>query len=332
MKKQDNASKIRIKHVYVFFFILLFIGCNVKTKTRHVGILSGNDVFLGIAEGFKSRMSELGYRENSDIVYDLKKSDSDPATEQSIIKKFIDSKADLIFVYPTEQALTAKKFTRGTNIPVVFAMAGIEGNNLIKTISSPGENITGVRFSGPDITVKRFEILLEFMPELKRLYIVYQPAYPNAGPTLAVLRPAVASKGVTLIEDRVNSIKELRAVLSRRNGQKNMDAILIMPEILTQSEPGWTIICKFAEKNRIPVAGGGSFSVRSGAIFSYAFDLRDTGALAAELADKIFNGTPAGSIFVVTPDSRLYINYTLAKKLGLTVNERLMSRANEIIR
>jgi putative ABC transport system substrate-binding protein len=55
------------------------------------------------------------------------------------------------------------------------------------------------------------------------------------------------------------------------------------------------------------------------------------GELAASLADKIFRGTPAGTIPVVTPEDHLRLNYKAAQELGLTVPEGLLSLATEII-
>jgi len=54
---------------------LFFCGCSKKTeKVYRVGILSGVDPFANIAEGFKAKMTELGYIEGKNIVYDIKQS------------------------------------------------------------------------------------------------------------------------------------------------------------------------------------------------------------------------------------------------------------------
>ncbi len=52
-------------------------GCIAETpRVYHIGILSGTDAFLPIADGFKAKMTELGYVEGKNIVYDLKKAPS----------------------------------------------------------------------------------------------------------------------------------------------------------------------------------------------------------------------------------------------------------------
>ena len=47
---------------------------------------------------------------------------------------------------------------------------------------------------------------------------------------------------------------------------------------------------------------------------------------------KIFKGTPAGTIMLATPQTRLRINYKVIQELGLAVSDGLLSRADEIIR
>jgi putative ABC transport system substrate-binding protein len=313
---------------------LLLSGCNSKPKVYRVGILSGLDAFINIADGFKAKMAELGYREGKNIIYDMQAVNADPVGEQRIAGKFVADKVDLIIAFPTEPAIAAKKAAEGTKIPVVFVSAGIEGNNLIESVSRPGGNITGVRIPGPDMVVKRLEILLELAPRVKRVYLIYDPHYSTARPSLEVLRLVASSLGVTLVEDPVNNVKELRAALQKRAQSKNIgiDAMLIMPEILTQTPEGWRLVSEFAKKHNVPVAGSAAFEADTGAVFSYIPDNIEQGKLTALLVDKIFKGAPAGSIFVVTPEARLRLNYKLARELGLTVSESMLSLASEIIR
>src|SRR4030042_2220739 len=84
--------------------VVALSGC-VEEKTQkvyHVGILSGLDFFANTADGFKEKMTELGYVEGENIVYDVQKSNFDIATYRNILNKFVADKVDLIFVFPTE--------------------------------------------------------------------------------------------------------------------------------------------------------------------------------------------------------------------------------------
>jgi putative tryptophan/tyrosine transport system substrate-binding protein len=315
----------------------IFNGCGDKiqeVRVHRVGILSSFEPFVDIADGFKDRMTELGYLEGENIFYDLQVKQSDSDGQRQAVKKFVADKVDLIFAFPTEASILAKTFIQGTDIPMVFAMAAIEGNNLVESISKPGGNITGVRFAGPDSTIKRFEILQELVPNLKRLYITYNINYPANKASLELLRQVLFSKGITLVEAPVSTVEEIKADLRKRSasGDIGMDAILIMPDDLSQSPSGFRAITEFAKKHKVPIGGGASIKSDSRVVFRYDHDRVETGKLAANLADKILRGTSAGTIMVVTPNSYLNLNYNLIQKLGLNASEGLLNRADNIIR
>ena len=336
-----NQSKQLIsmrKIIPVTFLIMACVftsGCGEKKeKAYRVGIISGAGAFIKIADGFKAKMTELGYIEGRNIVYDLHELDADPEGEKRVARKFVEDKVDLIFAFPTEPSFAAKAAAQGTKIPVVFALAGLEGNNLVESISKPGGNITGVRFPGPESIVKRLDILHELVPKANRIYIIYDHNYPNANIAIEQLRPASRDMGLTLVEDPVNNLEELRASLQERAALDDIgiDAIMIMPEILSQTSEGFGEILKFANEHKAPIAGATAYTADLGAMFSYGPDTFELGMLAAIQADKIFKGTPAGTIMVVTPTIYLRLNYKVIKELGLDVSEGLLSMTKEIIR
>jgi len=335
MNKKISFGRQILLVIPLVMFCVFLSSCSKKTrKVYQVGIVSGAEPFNNIAEGFKTKMTELGYLEGENIVYDFQKLNADHAGVKRAVRKFVADKVDLIFAFPTEPALAAKAATKGTNIPVVFAMGGIEGDNLVESVSKPGGNITGVRYPGPESTVKRLAFLIELLPDAKRVYLIYDPNYPNAPMALGGLRPTASPLGITLVEDPVNNVEELQAALKARAALDDIgiDAILLMPDILNHSPDGFGAILKFANEHKVPIGGGMDFTADLGALFSLVPNNIEQGRMAAPLADKIFKGTPAGSIMVVTPPSHLRLNYKLIQELGIKVPEGMLSRADEIIR
>jgi putative ABC transport system substrate-binding protein len=314
---------------------LLLSGCGAeKPKVYRVGILCGLDYFSTTIDGFKAKMTELGYVEGQNIVYDVQKTNVDMAAYKSISQKFVADKVDLIFVFPTEASLEAKAATQGTDIPVLFAQAFLEGNDLVKSVREPGGNITGVRFASVDIARKRFEIFHELVPQAKRMLIPYQRGYPIIPSQLEALRPVAEAAGVTLIELPADNAAEVEAGLQARAKSADMgfDAILCIIEPLTVTPDVLAVLGKFSAEHKVPVGGCAISSDSYGSVFQTAPDNVEVGKLAAPLADKILKGTPAGSLPVVTPENFLGINYKVAQELGLTVPEGLLGQASEIIR
>jgi putative ABC transport system substrate-binding protein len=316
--------------------LLSACGSAQKPKVYHVGIL-GFAPFGEIADGFKAKMAELGYVEGQNVTYDTQMWDAavdTPASGTEKVKKFIADGADLIVSFPTEQTVLAKAASQGTNVPLVFVFAGLEGNDLVKSVREPGGNITGVRYPGPEVTGKRLELLTQFVPTAKRIGLFYQVGYPTTEPALAVLRPLAQKLGVTLVEIPVNTLDEMKADLEARAKQSDpgVDAFLQMADGLTHSPDGSALVMKFAQDHKLPYGGGQVYQADQGAVFAYSPYNAEMGQLAAPIANKVLKGTQAGTIPLSTPENHLVINYKVAQELGLTVPEGLLKQAAKVIR
>ncbi|MBN2117489.1 MAG: ABC transporter substrate-binding protein [Anaerolineales bacterium] len=335
MSIKNNPQKIWAPLTWLIIATLLLSGCGgTSKKVYHVGILAFPG-FMEMADGFKAEMTELGYIEGENITYDLQLyipgvDSIDSANEK--LQKFISDGVDLIYAFPTEQAELAKAATEGTDIPVVFAFAGLEGTTLVKSVREPGGNITGVRFSGPESTAKRLELLHQLVPNAKRIGYFYQKDYPTNAPALEKLRPVAAEMGLSLVEIPITSIEEMQADMDARAKQDDlgMDAILQAPDALTHSPDCFAVILKFVAEHKLPL-GAGQTNQAPGALFAYSPYNSEVGALAAPIADKVLKGTPAGTIPVASPENHLVLNHKVAQELGLTIPQGLLRMADEII-
>jgi putative ABC transport system substrate-binding protein len=338
--KQSQASTRSVLTTAVVCLVIVAIllsGCSgtQQPKVYRVGILSGLDFVANITDGFKARMTELGYVEGKNITYDVQKTNFDLDAYRKILNKFVEDKVDLIVVFPTEATMEAKTATQGTNIPVVFTFALIEGMGIVDDVRAPGGNITGVRYPGPDIALKRFEIMHEIVPQAKRYYVPYQKGYPIVAPQLDMLRPAAAAAGITLVEFPAADMGELQADLDARakSGDIGFDAIFLIVEPLTVTPEPYAVVGKFAHEHNLPIGGALMAPEENyGSIFGISVNPIVSGELAAPLADKVLKGMPAGTIPVVSDESFLQINYRAAQEFGVTVPEGLLKQANEVIR
>ncbi|NVO09160.1 MAG: ABC transporter substrate-binding protein [Bacteroidales bacterium] len=315
-------------------FLLLNDCVDYKKKSYKVGILSGLESLSGTVDGFKTKMAELGYIEGKNIAYDVQNTNFDIVEYRRILAKFINERVDLIFVFPTEAALEAKAATKGKNIPVVFANAFTENIGLVNSIREPGGNITGVRWAGAEIALKRFEIMLELAPKTKRILIAYQKDYPIVKSQVEILRSACATAGLSLIEIPASNAAELETELQKQSKTINSktDFMLHIAEPLLSTPSSFAVLGKFAAEHKIPI--GGTLTLLEGyeSVFGLTPQSVSQGKQAAYLADKIFKGVKAGTIPVISAENFLQINYKEAEKFGLNLSEGLLSMANEIVR
>jgi len=314
---------------------LLLSGCGARQpKVYHVGILNDGGNFAAIGDGFKAKMTTLGYIEGQNIVYDMQNANADPAQEQRLAQQLVDEKVDLIMTFPIPPTVAANRATQGTNIPVVFAYYQVEGSNLVKSVREPGGNMTGVRYPGPELMSRRLDLLHQIAPQIKRVWIGYDKNSPNIAFALEALHTAASSLGITLVEVPATAEGELGADLAARSSSADLglDAILTMPDSFNTSPTGFAMLNKFATEHNVPLVGGLASQADQGALFINGTDFGNVGALAAPLADKVLRGTQAGTIPVVTPEQTLIINYKVAQRLGLTIPDGLLRQANKIIR
>jgi len=329
------ARKLWIPITWIMLAALLLSGCGAsKPKVYHVGILNTNANFAAIGTGFKAEMTKLGYAEGQNIVYVQGAASTDPAEAQRQAKTLVNEKPDLIVAFPAPETVAAYQATQGTNIPVVCAYAQLDGTNLIKSVTNPGGNMTGVRYPGPESVDKRLETMHQIAPNVKRVWIGYDKNGPNTAVALAALRPLASSMGITLVEVPASTKADLAADLAARANLADIgiDAIIIMPDDFNASPDGFAVISKFATTHKIPLAGGLPWMIQQGAVFANGPDLASIGKLAADSADEVLKGVSVGTIPVVTPNQQLYINYKVAQGLGLTVPVGLLSEAAQIIR
>jgi putative ABC transport system substrate-binding protein len=331
-----ERNRVGVAALAALAAVLLLSGCATQQdqKVYRVGILSGIDLFFGISDSFKAEMTNLSYVEGKDIVYDVQRTNFEPDKEKQILEKFVDDKVDLIFGFNTEVALEAKEATKGTGIPVIFANAFIEGNDLVESVSRPGGDITGVRYPSVDVAVRRLEILHELAPQARRIWLPYQKGYPAVPAELDVVRPIASSLNLTLTEFAAENLTHLEAELDRRSrsGDMGFDAVLLIPESLSTTKAAFETIADFTREHKIPVGGSRIVTDDYGTLFAVTVESSGIGIQAAHLADKVLRGTPAGTIPVISPETYLIINYKVAQKLGLNVSEGLLARADEIIR
>jgi putative ABC transport system substrate-binding protein len=321
--------------VWLVVFVLLLSGCGAKEpEVYRVGILAGMDFIAVIADGFQAGMAELGYVEGENIVYDVQTTEFDMDVYKSVLQQFVEDEVDLILVSPTEASMEAKAATEGTDIPVLFSFALIEGMGLVESVNQPGGNMTGVRFPGPDIALKRLDIMRELAPEATRMLIPYQKGYPIVEPQLEALRPAAEAEGITLIEAPAADAAELEAALQAQVQADGIgfDAILFVAEPLAVTPDPFAVMCEFAYEHQVPIGGALMVVEDCESVFGVNVDLFASGELAAPLADKILRGTPAGEIPVVSAENFIQINYKAAQELGITVPDGLLSQADEVIR
>jgi putative ABC transport system substrate-binding protein len=112
--------------------------------------------------------------------------------------------------------------------------------------------------------------------------------------------------------------------------QVHFDAVLTMDDPLIQFHRAR--IVELAMAHKLPVIGEFRPIVIAGALMSYGPNQIDMWRRAASFVDKIFKGAKPADLPVEQPTKfELVINLKTAKALGLTIPDRLLALADEVI-
>jgi putative ABC transport system substrate-binding protein len=323
--------KLKNTFFAIFTFCLFLIvslllvsqtGCK-KEKVFTIGFVDPNPGEKEGARGFLSNMPKFGYIEGKNLTYIKSEGEKD---HEADLKAMVAKKVDLIFTITTPVTKLAKKITEGTNIPVVFVVYDAVGPGLVKSLTGPGGNLTGVQLRGS--VPKAFEWLLAIAPRTKNIFVPVKFDTGAAKMSMEDLKKSAAKTGIKLTISEVVTAEELKASLSSM--PKDIDAIFILHSILIGSNI--KTIMDTAIKRKVPLVSSGHDHFRKGAVISYG-DVDDrTGGQAARLADSILHGTPPADLPVEIANFSLGINLKTARSINIEISNDILQQTDFIVR
>ncbi len=293
-------------------------------KTFLAGIISPNAKMQNIVDGFKSGMESYGFIEGKNINY----VQPENVTEiDAVIHDIIAKKVDVVFTITALVTKKTKQKLEKTGIPVIFgAVFDPIESGIVKSISEPGSNITGIKIGGS--TEKAFEWLLKAVPYAKRIYIPFSSESDTVVMCTQVLKKSAEKTHVELVTAQTDTPDELTRALTAI--PKYVDAIFIpnSPFLISNLD---TII-KFAIEHKLPT-GSGTGQYKNGIMITYGQDHFYSGKMAGRLAKSVLHDNiPASSLPVETTEFYLGINLQTAKAIGITIPDTILQEADFIVR
>ena len=192
-----------------------------------------------------------------------------------------------------------------------------------QTITFGEKNIGGISMTlSPE---KQITTLLEVLPAAKRLGTLYNP--DRTGNFIKKAVNATNKMDISLVAEKVQSTKELPSAL--KNIQKKIDAFWMIPDITVYSPETVEFLFLFLLENQKPIISFSEKYVELGALMSISVDPYDIGNQAGEMAKAIFSNG-GGKRDVQRIDARkavIVINLKIAKKLGITIDEKVLAKA-----
>jgi len=245
------------------------------------------------------------------------------------------SVADLIALRPDvliaagPRAAEALKSAAAT-IPIVFvAVFDPVGLGLVRSLSRPGGNITGLATSQGVALSKSIDILRELVPGASNIAVLVNRSNPMHRLVLAEEVPRTARNlGIALQIVEATTPEELDTAFASA-ADRRAEALIVLGDALTVVQ-GPRVV-ELAAKHRLPALHlWRQFAI--GGLIVYGPDVTELFRRAGAYVDKILKGARPADIPVELPTKyELVINMRTAKALGLSVPTSLLLRADEVI-
>ena len=295
-----------------------------------IGILMGGsaDSFTPFEPAFRKGLNEGGFPDGSNVPFEFRRANGQVDRLPALAADLVGRRLAVIATQTLPAALAAKGAT--STIPLVFVVGEDPIKvGLVKSLSRPGGNVTGVTNFMNVLGTKRLELVSEAVPSAVMLGLLLNPTNPNAEADGWDLQAAAQALGRRLQVLPAATDRELETAFATAVEQKvgalfiNIDSFLF-----ARREQ----IAALAARRQVPTIHPFREYVAAGGLMSYGASFVDAWRQSGVYVGRILRGVKPADLPVLQPIKfDLVINLKTAKALGLQVPPSLLARADEVI-
>jgi putative tryptophan/tyrosine transport system substrate-binding protein len=290
---------------------------------------SPDDAVASRLRAFRQGLKETGYVEGENVAIVFRWAENQLGRLPELAADLVRRQVAVITPAAASSILAAKAAT--STIPIVFVTGDDPvGLGLVASLARPGGNLTGIGFFTTELAAKRLELLRELLPTAARVAVLVNPA--SAATTEATLRevePAARTTGLQIQVFNANTSLEIDAAFESM-GRERPDALFVATTPFLNVRG--VQLAQLAAFHRLPAIYGLREYAEAGGLISYGTNIVDAFRQAGVYTGRILKGAkPADLPVVQSTKFELVINAPTARMLNLTVPDKLLATADEVI-
>jgi putative ABC transport system substrate-binding protein len=273
-------------------------------------------------------LGEAGYVEGRTAVIEWRWWEGKPERLRDAVAEMVRLNLDVIVTFGSEATKAMKEATR--SIPIVFSGPSYPvEEGLVESFARPGGNITGVTVAQSDHVAKQLQLLLDVVPALADVGVIWSPANSGNAFTLRDMETAARGLKVKVLPVAMASGADVEPALAAI-ARARPGAVIVLPAPISSANA--ERIGELAIRLRIPTISAAKAHMERGLLMSYGADGRDLQRRIPSYVDRILKGAKPADMPVERPTKfELAINMKTAKAIGLTIPNALLLRADEVI-
>ena len=327
-----KSQMARCFFAFLALFLLLTAGSiGAQGKAPRIGFLvvgSAASVSSRV-DAFREGLRERGYIEGKNIVIEYRYGDGKPDRMAEQAADLVQQKVNIIITAGSQATRPAKEATN--TIPIVMAQDNDPvGSGFIDSLAKPGGNITGLANLTTELSGKQLETLREVLPKLSRLAVLRDLTEPGNPQAVRETDRTARAFNIERYYLDVRIVTDIEPAFAAA-AKKHIEALLVLPSAVFNSNRKQ--IVDLAAKNRWPGMYPRVEYVEDGGLMTYGASTTDLFRRAAIYVDKILKGAKPGNLPVEQPVKfDLLFNLKAAKQIGLVIPEKVLARADRVIR
>lgn len=302
-------------------------------RVRRIGILSGTspEASAPIQAAFLRALEQLGWVQGRNLIVDEFYLRSQTERAGEIADQVLALRPEVIL--STGDTNTLALLARTRTVPVVFVQVPDPVfYGYVESLARPGGNATGpTNNTEIPFVVSQLALLKEWLPALSRIGYLALGSSVVTAHRLSFLKKSAERLGVEVRLRTVTNAADIAAAFeaSRAEGDSGM---IVQMDIFLGDPTIRRLVVAAAERWAMPAVFEARENAEAGGLMSYGANRLAQYDRAAVFVDKILRGAKPADLPVEQPMTfDFVINRKTANALGLTIPERLLVFATEVI-
>jgi putative ABC transport system substrate-binding protein len=290
---------------------------------------SSPETSTNFVAAFRKGLGEAGFVEGQNVVIEFRWAAGKDDRLPELAADLVGRRVSVIATPAGTPATLAAKGATAT-IPIVFAVGADPIDlGLVKSLSRPGGNITGIGFQTVELTAKRLGILRELAPQATRLAALVDPAYAFTDGLVRDAQVSAAALGLSIEILRASTVGEIDAAFVNLARAPNV-ALLVSPNAFFTARRAQ--LATLAARHAVPAIYPIREFADAGGLMSYGPKFLDVYQQTGLYVGRILKGEKPGDLPVMQPTKfQLVINLTTARALSIAIPSTLLALADEVI-
>jgi ABC-type uncharacterized transport system substrate-binding protein len=297
-----------------------------------VGFLNSQspDTLADRLRGFHRGLKENGFVEGENVSIDYRWAENQVDRLPVLAAELVRRRVAVIATSGGPGVVLAAKAAT-TTIPIVFVVPEDPvRSGLVTSLARPDGNATGINLLTLELVAKRLELLREMVPGAVRVAVLVNQANAAFAETTSKdMEPAARAMGLQIQFLKASTSREIDAAFVTLARQRP-DALFV------GNDPFFTSrrvqLANAAAHHSILATFGSREIVEAGGLMSYGVNIVDGWHQLGTYVGRILKGAKPTELPVVQSSKfELVINAQTARTLGLTVPEKLLVAADEVI-